>query len=73
MAGGGQVAGASRGGQGRGLRDGGRAQVGNGTDRCRGPAGWWAGDDQTLADTRPRGHSLSVSNYDKWPWVTVAG
>lgn len=26
-----------------------------------------------LADTQPRGHSLSVSNDDKWRWVEVAG
>ena len=26
-----------------------------------------------LADTQPRGRSLSVSNYDKWQWVDVAG
>ena len=29
--------------------------------------------ESALADTQPRGHSLSVSNYDKWRWVTVAG
>lgn len=26
-----------------------------------------------LADTQPRGHSLSVSNYDKWRRMKVAG
>lgn len=73
LAGSGQVAGTSRGGQGR-------AQ---GWEKSSGrKVPWLVSEGQLagelwmspiLADTQPHGHSLSVSNYDKWQWVRVAG
>lgn len=72
LAGGGQVAGASG-------EDEGGAQ---GPESSGREASWTVSEDQLagglwmspiLADTQPRGHSLSVSNYDKWRRVRVAG
>lgn len=41
-------------------------------DSYHGPAGWWAVAGRFL-HTAPWTHFLSVSNYDKWQRVKVAG
>lgn len=57
-------------GQGSGI--GGESGEESTADSYRGPAGWWAVAGGSL-HTAPWTHSLSVSNYDKWPRVRVAG